>query len=364
MFGGKGKFLNFYESGDELFQTMLELERDMGVRSFFVMDENFLLHRKRALRLLELMQEHSKPWALYVFSSANVLRSYTIEQLVGLGISWVWMGLEGKDSRYPKLSGTDTQVLVRQLQQNGVRVLGSSIIGMEDHTPDNIDDAIDHAVSHDTEFHQFMLYTPIPGTPLFAEHKAGGTLLDPECDDVADTHGQFRFNFRHPGIPAGMETEFLLRAFKRDFQVNGPSVARVARTTLLGWLRHCNHPDPRIRARFRWEGRELATVYSGVLWAARQWFSDQPAVHARLDGVLRDIYRAFGLKARLVAPLAGRFLLHKLRQEARRLESGWTYEPPSFRETNFDEAGALRGDQAAASAQGDGIRIDVPVVSG
>ncbi|MBI2105021.1 MAG: cobalamin B12-binding domain-containing protein, partial [Candidatus Omnitrophica bacterium] len=98
MFGGKGKFINFYETGDELFRVMCGIEQGMGVRSFFVMDENFLLHKKRALRLLELIEEHGKSWSLYVFSSAHVVQSYPIEQLVRLGISWVWMGLEGKNS--------------------------------------------------------------------------------------------------------------------------------------------------------------------------------------------------------------------------------------------------------------------------
>jgi len=46
----QGPFCYFYETGDQLFEVMLGLERDMKVRSFFVMDENFLLHRKRALR--------------------------------------------------------------------------------------------------------------------------------------------------------------------------------------------------------------------------------------------------------------------------------------------------------------------------
>jgi hypothetical protein len=31
-----------------------------------------------------------------------------MEQLVGLGVSWVWMGLEGKSSRYAKLNSVDT----------------------------------------------------------------------------------------------------------------------------------------------------------------------------------------------------------------------------------------------------------------
>ena len=54
-FGGKGKFLNFYDSGKQLFDLMEEMESAMRVQSFFVMDENFLLHRRRAMELLELM---------------------------------------------------------------------------------------------------------------------------------------------------------------------------------------------------------------------------------------------------------------------------------------------------------------------
>jgi hypothetical protein len=106
---------------------MCQLEKSMEITSFFVMDENFLLHRRRALRLLQLMERHDKAWALNVFSSANVLRSYSMEQLVSMGISWVWMGLEGKDSRYGKLHGTDAFALVRELQSHGIRVLGSTI---------------------------------------------------------------------------------------------------------------------------------------------------------------------------------------------------------------------------------------------
>ena len=93
------------------------------------------------------MEQHDKAWSLYVFSSANVLRSYTIDQLVRLGISWVWMGIEGRNSQYTKLNGIDTFDLVRELQSHGIRVLGSTIIGLENHTPENIDEAIDHAVA-------------------------------------------------------------------------------------------------------------------------------------------------------------------------------------------------------------------------
>jgi radical SAM superfamily enzyme YgiQ (UPF0313 family) len=334
MFGGKGHFTNFYETGDELFDVMLGLERDMKVQSFFVMDENFLLHRKRALRLLELLKEHHKSWSLYVFSSAKVLCSYTMDQLVEMGISWVWMGLEGKSSQYVKLEGIDTLNLVNTLQSHGIRVLGSTIIGLEEHTPQNLDAAIDYAVSHNTEFHQFMLYTPVPGTPLFAEHLANGTLTDPDCLDTADAHGQLRFSHAHPHIPAGMETEFLHKAFEQDFEVNGPSVVRMAQTTLEGWVRYRNHADARVRERYAREARDLAVTYASALWASRRWFKSNPAVREKITVVLREIYNQFGLKSRLAAPLGGRFVYRKLRLEARRLREGWTYEPPTFYDGN------------------------------
>ena len=73
-----------------------------------MMDENFLLHKRRAMELLERMKAGSKAWALYVFSSANAIRQYTMRELVELGVSWIWMGLESPRSAYAKLKGADT----------------------------------------------------------------------------------------------------------------------------------------------------------------------------------------------------------------------------------------------------------------
>jgi hypothetical protein len=334
MFGGKGKFVDFYRTGDELFDIMCQIERVQGTQSFFVMDENFLFHRRRALRLLELMERHDKSWILYVFSSAGVINSYTIEQLVGLGISWVWMGLEGKNSRYTKLHGIDTFDLVRKLQSHGIRVLGSTIIGLEDHTPENIADVIEYAVRHETDFHQFMLYMPLPGTPLHAEISAQGLMLDEAECPTADTHGQFRFNYRHPHIPAGMESELLLQAFRRDFEVNGPSMLRVLWTTLKGWKRYQEHPDRRIRRRFELEAAGMATNLSAVVGGTRSYYRKNPALQARMTLLLKDMGREFGWRSRLSAMLGGPYVSWKIRQEERRLAAGWTYEPPTFYEIN------------------------------
>jgi radical SAM superfamily enzyme YgiQ (UPF0313 family) len=198
--------VTFLERGADVYRVMAEAERTIGARAFFVMDENFLLYRKRAMELLALMKANQKPWSLYVFSSANAIRRYTPRELVELGIEWIWLGLESSGSRYKKLDGTDTRGLAAELQAHGIRVHGSTIIGLEHHTPENIDDVIDHAVSHETVFHQFMLYTPVPGTPLYREVEADGRLLD--SVELADIHGQYMFNFRHQAISREQSKRF------------------------------------------------------------------------------------------------------------------------------------------------------------
>ena len=328
-FGGKGKFFNFYNTGDELYEVMAELERKMKVSTFFVMDENFLLHRKRAMRLLERMREGNKSWGLAVFSSANALKQYTMQELAELGISWVWMGLESPRSSYSKLSGTDTQQLTRELAQHGIRVQGSTIIGLEHHTRENVVGEIEYAVAHNTDFHQFMLYTPVPGTPLYKQIEEEGRLLDDV--DFADIHGQFKFNFKHAALSRDDSKRFLDWAFWRDFERNGPSLFRMCRTMMQGWKRYKNFPDARVRRRFANEITSLGLGYNAALWAMEKKFRPvNPEVARRIYELRKEIEREFGLKSRVASAALGPFLLWSSYREEARLLAGRTYEPPTF----------------------------------
>ncbi len=340
-FGGKGKYQNFYNTGDELYGVMTDMERKLGVKSFFMMDENFLLHKRRAMELLAHMQKDQKPWALYVFSSANAIRQYSMRELVELGVSWIWMGLESPHSQYSKLNGADTLKLTRELRRHGIKLLGSTIVGLEHHTPENMRDEIEHAVSHDTDFHQFMLYTPVPGTPLHDEMSEQGRML--EGIDLADIHGQDRFNFEHAAISREDSKRWLDFAFRRDFERNGPSIYRICRTTLEGWLRYKNDPDPRVRARFAWEARSLRDGYAAALWAMEKRLRGaNAAVAEKIRTLRKDIGREFGLVSRVVTQAVGPVLWWTARREEQRLASGFTYEPQTIIERrNWTEGASL-----------------------
>ncbi|MEI9975683.1 MAG: B12-binding domain-containing radical SAM protein [Ignavibacteriota bacterium] len=335
-FGGKGKYLNFYNTGAELYAVMAQMESRLDAKSFFMMDENFLLHKRRAMELLDLMKANHKAWALYVFSSANAIAQYSMRELVELGVSWVWMGLESPRSSYLKLHGADTLKLAAELRSHGIKLLGSTIVGLEHHTPDNIYDEIEHAVAHNTDFHQFMLYTPVPGTPLFAEMTKQGRML--EGVDLADIHGQHQFNFQHAAISREDSKKFLDFAFRRDFERNGPSIYRICRTTLNGWLRYKNDPDLRVRARFAWEARSLKDGYAAALWAMEKHLRhSNPAVSAKVRELRMEVGQEFGLASRVITNLLGPVLWWSARREERRLQSGITYEPQTIVERrNWD----------------------------
>lgn len=330
-FGGKGKFVNFFETGDELFGVMQQMEAELGVHSFFVMDENFLLQRERALTLLDRMKEAGKMWTMSVFASANAIRKYTMQELVDLGISWLWMGLESPRSNYSKLQGTDTHRLTRELREHGIRVQGSTIIGLEHHTPENIVSEIDYAVSHNTDFHQFMLYTPVPGTPLYEQMSQEDRLL--RDIDYADVHGQFKFNFKHTAISRDDSKRFLDWAFWRDFEVNGPSLYRIARTLLAGWKRYKDWPDSRVRERFAQEMHRLGGVYNSALWAMEREFRRVDRnVSDQIRGLREEFKRESGTVSRMLPAVLGPVLLWTTRREERRLARGKTYEPPTILE--------------------------------
>ncbi len=337
-FGGKGKFLNFYESGRELFDVMCDMESALGAQSFFIMDENFLLNRERALELLDCMKRHSKSWTFYVFSSANAIKRYSMEQLVEMGISWIWMGLESPQSSYSKLKGTDTLGLTRELRSHGIKLLGSTIVGLEHHTPENIRPEIEHAVAHETDFHQFMLYTPVPGTPLYQEMSEQGRML-PEVD-LADIHGQYKFNFKHAAISRDESKRILDWAFRLDFERNGPSLFRIWRTTLDGWKRYKDYPEPRVRERFDREVKQLKNASTACLWAMERSLQNaNTAVRQKVRELRREIEKEFGVVSRMAAALAGPIMLWTTRREERRLAEGKTYEPATIIERrNWVEA--------------------------
>src|SRR5205814_8228077 len=178
-----------------------------------------------------------------------------------------------------------------------------------------------YAVDHRTDFHQFMLYTPVPGTPLHQQMSEHGRMLDNV--DLADIHGQHKFNFQHAAISRDDSKRFLDRAFQLDFERNGPSLYRMCRTMLQGWRRYKDYPDPRVRERFARGIKTLSTAYNAALWAMeRQFRKINGEVSEEIHHLRQEIQKEFPVMSRLTAAALGPLLLWSSLRDETKLAAG------------------------------------------
>ncbi|MBN1269580.1 MAG: hypothetical protein JXB04_08335, partial [Kiritimatiellae bacterium] len=258
-------YIPFLRSGKEVFEHACRIADARGTLEFSVMDENFLKDHARASELLAEMEKHQRWFSFYTSSSAEAIKAFGIENMLRLGVSMVWIGFESRSGgEYAKNAGLDGAALVRELRDHGISVLGSAILCMEHHTPDNIADDIDYAVGLNADMVQFMLYTGMPVTRLYEEHKARGLL---KADlPYEEWHGQNMMNWNHAAFPNGEAKHWLDLAFRRDFEVNSSSIYRMTDTALRGYRRlsGMTSRDACLEARMRQLGRRTR-LYSHLL---------------------------------------------------------------------------------------------------
>ncbi len=225
----------FIRTGKEMFQLAQRIADERGTDIFYVMDENFLKNKDRAMELLEEMEKHDRFFNFYLFSSAETIVSFGIENLVRLGVVSIWIGFESKTRQglFAKNEGIDAKKLVKDLRDHGISVLASGILCMEHHTPDNMQEDIDFLVGLESDLVQFMLLLPLPVTGVYADLKKRG-LIDFDIP-LEEWHGQKVLTWRHPAFGAGDAGRWIDAAFRKDYEANSSSLYRYCETAVRGY---------------------------------------------------------------------------------------------------------------------------------
>ena len=241
------KYVPFLRTGKEVYDVAERFEKEFGVKSFIVFDENFSLQKERMLELNELMAKNDKKWEFDVFSSANAIRDIGVENFARMNIKRVWIGVESKLHCYDKNRNIDMADLVGSLQNYGIAVLVSMILAEDFHTKENVWEDIDYALGLNPDLIQFTLLSPLPQTTLYQDLKKQGRILD--HIPYEDYHGQTRIWFSHPAFSPEESGKLLRSAFVKDYHTLGPSTLRIYRTKLRGYKHLKNSPDPWFRRR-------------------------------------------------------------------------------------------------------------------
>jgi len=244
----KQQYVPLIRTGKEIHDVICSV--DVGRRTYreaSIIDEDFLLDRRRAMDMARWNQrEIEKPILFSCLTSLKSISQYTEEELLSMGLSGVWVGVESKKANYPKLKGLDVKGMVDALTASGINVLASMIIGYDWHDPAGIEEDFQYLLSLHPTLSQLMLYGPCPQTPFYERLRAEGRLLDRSYVDFDGFH----LLFSHPHFSPEEMERLILRLFEREYEELGPCIFRVLEVQLNGYehLRDSERPLFRRRA--------------------------------------------------------------------------------------------------------------------
>ncbi len=246
----KRKHIKFLPDGPSILEAIRDMrDKHPGIDKFWINDEDFLLDQKRGRGFLEAIRNSDlPPLSMSVFSSVKALSQYTAEELVEMGIDWIWIGYEGKRSGYSKQNGKSYAELFADFQRHGISVLASMIIGFDYQTAGIIREEYEELLSLRPSMSQFLIYGAPRGTPMEKRLNSEKRFL-PEVAANNRKHDGFTLGFAHPHISRQEMSAIQRRLYHEEFERLGPSAFRVVEDWLTGYVNLKDHENPRVRAK-------------------------------------------------------------------------------------------------------------------
>jgi hypothetical protein len=116
----KRKHIKLLPEAKDIYATMeryLDLNPDLV---FLVVDEDFLLNKKRALAFRDCVLKGGKTLSMFAFASVKAISQYTTEEILEMGIDGVWIGYEGTRSGYAKQQGRPVEEILTEFREHGI----------------------------------------------------------------------------------------------------------------------------------------------------------------------------------------------------------------------------------------------------
>jgi radical SAM superfamily enzyme YgiQ (UPF0313 family) len=261
---------------------------------FLIIDEDFLLNKKRAMEFRECVLAGGKRLSIFAFSSIKAISQYKVEEILEMGIDGFWIGYEGTRSGYAKQQGRPVDEILTEFREHGITVLASMIIGFDYQTPEIVAQELDGLMKLKPALGQYLIYGPVPGTPFHERVIKENLLHDIYTTDKDLFYRRadgFQTMMKHPTLSPKQIENIQTWCFEQDFQRLGPSIYRTLETRFLGYLKLKDSPNPVLRQKADYFANELRFAYPvflagrllGPNKTIRKWIGDlEQRIHAEL----------------------------------------------------------------------------------
>lgn len=290
------KHIKLLPEGRDVFAVIERyLEQDPNM-VFSVIDEDFLLNKKRAMEFRDCVMKSGKTLSLFVFSSIKALSQYTVAEILEMGIDGFWVGYEGTRSGYAKQEGRPVEEIFTELREHGITVLASMIVGFDYQNREIVAQELDGLLQLKPALAQFLIYGPVPGTPFYERVIKENLLQDVYTKNPELYYRRadgFTTMIRHPTLPPAAIEDIQRRCFEEDFQRLGPSIFRVLETRFLGYQKLKDSPNPLLRNKAQRFAEDLRAAYPVFL--AGRLLGPNFEARQRIQRLEMSLYEALGV---------------------------------------------------------------------
>ncbi|KWT75939.1 B12-binding domain-containing radical SAM protein [Candidatus Magnetominusculus xianensis] len=172
--------------------------------NIFFVDDNFSANKKHTKELLKaVIAEGIKPfWSAQV--RTDVAKDEELLRLFAdSGCHMLYIGFESINpvtlESYNKGQSLDEIVrCIKTVQAHGIQIHGMFVLGADTDDVDTIRKTADFAINLGIDTVQFMILTPLPGTPFFFEMQHSGRLLHTDWSKYDAHHVNFKPTLMKP----------------------------------------------------------------------------------------------------------------------------------------------------------------------
>jgi radical SAM superfamily enzyme YgiQ (UPF0313 family) len=190
------------------------LKDEYGVRDLMILDDNFMLDKKKLFAICDAMIEERMDLSWYCQGHARFMTEDRLSKITEAGCWFVEMGIESGSDRILRLikKGTTKSEIahaVRLAREAGLKVKGNFIFGLPTETRATLEETIRFATRIELSYFQQNFLTIWPGCELAVNPEEYGSV---EADWGKLAHQRVTF------IPHGLAEQELIEASKDAFR--------------------------------------------------------------------------------------------------------------------------------------------------
>lgn len=217
------------------------------VKNIKFVDEMFVLNRRHVHAICDHLIERDYDLNIWAYARVDTVKNSLLDRLRLAGIRWLALGIESGSQHVRdgvekgRFTERDILKVVKNIQDEGIHVIGNYIFGLPDDTYESMQNTLDLALEANCEFANFYCAMAYPGSKLYQMAIENGWKLpdewigysqhayeaEPLCtktlsarDVLTFRDRAFKTYFSHPPYLSHIQKKFGSNAIKHIKEMN------------------------------------------------------------------------------------------------------------------------------------------------